>query len=131
MSHPHHYLASAYFAAVSAGELPDSLLTGDFSAWTTSQGPVGKAAYQGMIRLLKAMCAEPIVFTIDALTAEDDRIVAEARSTARLVNGEDYAMTYVFSFRIRDGRIAWIAEHFNTAVVAEKLVPLLATVRPG
>ena len=55
--------------------------------------------------------------------------MAEARSTARLISGEDYAQTYVFSFRIRDGRIAWIAEHFNTAIVAEKLYPVMALLK--
>ena len=30
---------------------------------------------------------------------------------------------------IRDGRIAWIAEHYNALVVQEKLVPLMA--QPG
>lgn len=124
-----HQLARAYFDAVSAGELPESLLTDDFTAWATTTGPLTREAYQGMIRLLARMCREPIRFTIDAITAEADRAVAEARSTAILVNGEPYANTYVFSFRIRDGRIAWIAEHYNALVVQEKLVPLMA--QPG
>jgi len=131
MLQPHHDLARAYFAAVTAGELPDSLLTDDFAAWTTGTGPMPREAYQGAIRLLARMCAEPIRFTIDAITAEDDRVVAEARSTATLTNGEPYANTYVFAFRIRDGRIAHIAEHMNLAIVHEKLVPLMAELGAG
>lgn len=131
MLQPHHDLARAYFAAVTAGELPDSLLTDDFSAWTTGTGPMDRARYQGAIRLLARMCAEPIRFTIDAITAEDDRVVAEARSTARLIDGQPYANTYVFSMRIREGRIAWIAEHMNLAIVHEKLVPLMAKLGAG
>ena len=72
------------------------------------------------------MCATPIQFAVDAITAEDDRVVAEARSTARLIDGSDYANTYVFSLRIRDGRIAHIAEHMNLAIVQDRLVPLMA-----
>jgi len=125
--HPNHDLARAYFAAVTAGELPDSLLTDDFSAWTTGTGPMDRAGYQNAIRLLARMCATPIQFTIDAITAEEDRVVAEARSTATLVNGESYANTYVFSLRVRDGRIARIAEHMNLAIVHEKLIPLMAS----
>lgn len=121
-----HHLARAYFAAVTAGELPDSLLTDDMTAWLTTQGTISKADYQEAIRLLARMCREPIRFTIDAITGEDDRVVAEARSTATLIDGEAYAMTYVFSFRIRDGRIAWIAEHYNALVAQEKLFPLMA-----
>ena len=116
MAHRHHDLARAYFAAVTAGELPDSLLTPDMTAWTTTQGTMAKAQYQHLIRLLARMCREPIVFTIAAITAEDDRVLAEARSQAVLINGEPYANTYVFAFRIRDGGIAHIAEHYNALI---------------
>jgi len=126
MTHPNHQFAHAYFAAVTAGELPDSLLTPDMTAWGTTLGPISKAAYQEMIRMLARMCATPIQFTVDAITAEDDRVLAEAHSTATLVNGEPYANTYVFSFRIRDGRISWIAEHYNALISEQKLLPLMA-----
>ncbi|MFT4027308.1 MAG: nuclear transport factor 2 family protein [Novosphingobium sp.] len=129
MLQSHHDLARAYFAAVTAGELPDDLLTGDMTAWTTTQGDLAKVQYQGAIRLLRRMCETPIAFTIDAITAEGDRVVAEARSTARLISGADYAQTYVFSFRVRDGRIAWIAEHFNALIVQEKLYPVMALLK--
>jgi len=127
----HHDLARAYFAAVTAGELPDDLLTEDMTAWITTGGTMTRQAYQEVIRLLAKMCAEPIRFTIDAITAEDDRVVAEARSTATLIDGETYANTYVFSFRIRDGRIASIAEHYNALIVQEKLFPLMARLAPA
>lgn len=125
MLEENHRLARAYFAAVEAGELPDELLTPDMTAWTTTQGSLDRTTYQQAIRLLAAMTGRSVRFTIDAITAEDDRAVAEARSTATLRNGQPYTNTYVFSFRIRDGRIAWVAEHFNALVVQEKLVPLM------
>ena len=126
MPHPNYAVAEAYLAAVTAGDLPDSLLTDDMTAWHTSAGPVSKAAYQGAIRLMAKMCQTPISFTVDALTAQDDRVVIEAHSQATLINGEDYANTYVFSLRVRDGRIAWIAEHYNALIAQEKLIPLAA-----
>ncbi len=125
MTKTNHDLARAYFAAVTAGELPDDLLTDDMTAWITTGGQMDKAAYQDVIRLLARMCKTPIRFTIDAITAEDDRVVAEARSTATLINGEPYANTYVFCMRVRDGRIAHIAEHYNALVTEEKLIPLM------
>lgn len=131
MLQPHHELARAYFAAVTAGDLSDDLLTEDMTAWTTTQGDLTKAQYQGAIRLLRRMCETPIQFSIDAITAEDDRVVAEARSAAKLISGADYVQTYVFSFRIRDGRIAWIAEHFNALIVQEKLYPVMALLKNG
>ena len=129
MSHPNYAVAEAYLAAVTAGDLPDSLLTDDMSAWLTTQGPISKAAYQGAIRLFARMAASPIRFTVDAMTAQDDRVVIEAHSQATLINGEAYGNTYVFSIRVRDGRIAWIAEHFNALIAQEKLFPLAASLR--
>ena len=129
MSHPNHAVAAAYLSAVTAGDLPDSLLTDDMTAWLTTQGPISKAAYQGAIRLLARMCQSPIRFTVDAITAEDDRVVIEAHSQATLIDGQEYANTYVFSLRVRNGRIAWIAEHYNPLIAQEKLFPLAASLR--
>lgn len=129
MLQPHHDLARAYFAAVESGVLPDSLLTGDFTAWTTTGGVIGKQAYQGMIAVLAKICAEPIRFTVDAITAEDDRVVAEARSHAVLIDGSDYDQTYVFAMRVREGRLSHVAEHYNARIVDEKLIPLMASLR--
>lgn len=129
MNQANKELARAYFAAVTAGELPDSLLAADMTAWTTTQGPLDKATYQGLIKLLARMCSEPLAFTIQSLTAEDDRVVAEATSQGVLVNGQPYGNTYIFVFRIRDGRIAAIAEHFNALITQEKLIPLMRELR--
>jgi uncharacterized protein len=122
-------LARAYFAAVTAGELPDSLLTPDMTAWTTTQGEMNKATYQCLIKILAGMCARPLAFTVQSLTAEDDRVVAEATSEGVLVDDQAYGNTYIFVFRIRDGRIAAIAEHFNPLITQEKLVPLMRKLR--
>ena len=118
-------LVHAFFDAVTAGELPDDLLTDDMTGWITTGGTLDKAAYQGLIRMLAQMCAEPIRFTIDSIISEGDRAAKEVRSEATLVNGEPYAMTYVYVFRFRDGRIASVAEHYNALVAQEKLIPLM------
>lgn len=118
-------IVEGFFAAVAAGELPDHLLTPDMTGWITTQGTVDREAYRGMIRLLARMTDGPLAFTVDSVTAQEDRIVAEARSTGRLVNGEDYAQTYVYVFRVRDGRIVSVAEHYNALVAQQKLLPLM------
>lgn len=116
----------AFFDAVTAGDLPDAMLTEDMTAWTTTQGPMGKAAYQGVIRILRKISSVPLTFVIDAVTAEEDRICAELHSHGVLINGEPYENTYFFAFRIRDGRIAHVSEHFNALIVQEKMIPLIA-----
>lgn len=118
-------LARAYFAAVAYGNLPDDILTEDMMGWITTGGTMDKARYQHLVKLLGAMCDGPLQFTIHALTADEDRVVAEAQSRGRLINGQDYEQTYVFVFRIRDGRIASVAEHYNALIAQEKLVPLM------
>ncbi|CAN7398555.1 nuclear transport factor 2 family protein [Phenylobacterium sp. LjRoot225] len=120
-----YQLARAYFDAVSQGDLPDDLLTPDMTGWITTGGAMDKARYQDLVRLLAAMCAGPLTFTIHSLTADEDRVVAEADSEGLLINGETYRNTYVFVFRIRDDRIASVAEHYNPLVAQEKLVPLM------
>lgn len=118
-------LARAYFEAVETGELLDELLTPDMQAWITTTGSMSKERYQYLVRLLGVMCDGTLRFTVESLTADEDRVVAEARSEARLINGELYTQTYVFVFRIRDGRIASVAEHYNALVAQDKLVPLM------
>jgi len=118
-------LVHEFFTAVAAGELPDNLLTPDMTGWITTGGTIDKQTYQGLIKLLDRMSAEPLRYTIDAITAEEDRALAEVRSEGTLVNGEPYGNTYVFAFRFRDGRIASVAEHYNALIVQEKLIPLM------
>lgn len=129
MSELNKQLARDYLDAVTNGELPDSLLTDDMTAWTTMGGDTDKAHYQHMVRVLGAVCAQPIKFTINALTAEDDRVAIEATSQATLISGEPYSNTYVFILRVRDGRIRAIAEHFNALIVTDKLLPVMAGVK--
>lgn len=118
-------IVDGFFAAVKAGDLPDSLLTEDMTAWFTTGGTVSKETYQGMIRMLRDMVAGPVEFVIDSVTAQDERVVAEVRSKAPLVNGDTYEQTYVYVFRLREGRIAAVAEHYNALIAQEKLVPLM------
>jgi hypothetical protein len=57
------------------------------------------------------------------LTAEEDRVAAEIRSNGRFTDGDAYENVYVFVLRIRDGRIAFVAEHFNPDPVVKQILP--------
>ncbi len=125
MSQTARKLVETFFAALSSGNMPDDLLTPDMTAWTTLSGSTDKAGYQGMVKLLGTLCARPLTFSIRSVTAEEDRIAVEADSEGTLINGEEYRNTYVFILRVRDGRIASVAEHFNAIIVKEKMTPLM------
>jgi ketosteroid isomerase-like protein len=123
-------IVRAFFDAVTAGELPDAMLTEDMTAWTTTQGQMSKQAYQGVIRILRKISSVPLTFIVDSVTAEEDRICAELHSHGVLINGETYENTYFFAFRVRDGRIAHVSEHFNALIVQEKMMPLVGAAAP-
>jgi uncharacterized protein len=125
MSRTKQRLVRDFFAAIAGGNLPDDLLTPDMSFWTVNSGSSDKARFQGAMKLLASIFGGTLVYTIDALTAEEDRVVAEVRSHGTLPDGEPFRNEHVFIFRIREGRIASVAEYMNQFIVREKIVPLL------
>ena len=120
-----------FFAALTAGKIPDELLTPDFSAWTTTRGDVPGAAYQGGVAMFGTLFPDRLVYRVDTLIAEADRVAAEVRAQGTLVNGQFFANTYVFILTLRDGRIRSVAEHFNPQPVTELVMPLLRSGAPS
>jgi ketosteroid isomerase-like protein len=126
MTTAHHQIVREFLAALSKGELADDMLTPDFSGWTVLSGPVTKAVYQAAFKVFSSIFEEGPTPTIHSLTAEEDRVVAEFRSTGTLANGDAYQNDYLFLFRIREGRIAYVGEYFNPDIVREKIAPAMA-----
>ncbi len=124
MTNPNHELVRRFFVALSGGNLTDDLLTPDMSFWTVTSGPSDKARFQGGAKLLASLFGGTLVYDIDALTSEEDRVAAEVQSRGTLSNGEDFHNTHVFTFRIRDGKIASAAEFMNPFIMREKIAPL-------
>lgn len=121
-----HQLARDFIAALSAGDVPDELLTPDMTLWTISSGTSSdKARFQAAIKMLASITDDAIVYDIVSLTAEGDRVVAEVKSRGTLINGETFENNHVFLLRVRDGKIAEVAEYMNPIVVREKIAPLL------
>ena len=126
MTNPNHQIVRDYFAAMSRGVLPDELFTDDLSVWTTTSGIVSpKPKYEAGLKMLQSLFPAGLTYTVNSITAEEDRAAAEVRGQGTLSNGDTYDNSYVFMFRFRDGRIASIAEHFNALIVHEKIVPLV------
>src|SRR5665213_4393672 len=109
MTHINHRIVRDFFAAISRGETPDDLFTADMTGWTASSGTSPKARFLSGIRLLASIVSGPYAYTVQSLTAEEDRVAAEVHGAGTLISGEPYENDYVFVFRIRDGRIAAIA----------------------
>jgi uncharacterized protein len=131
MTQPNHQLVRDFFAALSSGSLSSQFFTDDMTAWTTTSGTSPKEKYLAGVRILQSLFPGGLTYTVDALTAEEDRVAAEVQSRGTLVNGASFHNTYVFMFRIRDGRIASLAEHFDPQIVREKVMPLLQPIKPS
>jgi uncharacterized protein len=128
MTHPNHQLVRDFFTALSSGTLSEDVTTPDMTAWTATTGTFEKARFQGAVKILAALFAGDFLYTIDALTAEDDRVAAEVQSTGTFLDGERFHNFHAFMFRIRDGKIAHVAEHVNLMMVNEKIVPRMQAV---
>ena len=126
MSGAAHDLARRFFAALSAGAFPDGLLADEITTWTTTSGASSdKARYEGGVKLLSSLFPQGLAYTVDSLTAEDDRVAAEVHAQGTLADGVVFQNRYAFVLRIQDGKIAAIAEHFDPGPVREKIVPLM------
>ena len=132
MSRSNKQLVRDYFTALSStSDLPSDLFTDDMSVWTTMSAHAGKTEYLAGLKLLKSLFPSGLDYHVSSLTAEDDRVAAEVQANGVLANGGNYHNIYVFMFRIRDGRIASLAEHFNPAVVNAKIMPLFQAANKG
>src|SRR3954454_1324243 len=67
----------------------------------------------------------------DFVLAEGGRVVVQARGHATTARGEAYDQTYLYIFRIRDGRITEVVEHCDTALVERVLELPQTRVRPA
>jgi len=125
MSRSNRQLVEDFFKAIAAGNVPDELVTPDLTFWSVNGGLADKARFKGGIKVLASIFDGTLVYFIESLTAEEDRLVAEIRSQGTLNNGEPLTNTHVFLFQLRDGRIAAAKEYMNQFVVREKIVPLM------
>jgi ketosteroid isomerase-like protein len=58
-----------------------------------------------------------IKVTIDTITAEGDRVIIEARGSARSKAGKAYDNSYCIVITVRDGKIAQVREYLDTELV--------------
>lgn len=118
-------LIEDFFTAIARGDLPDDLVAPDMTFWSVNSGESDKARFHGGVKILSSIFGGTLTYTIDALTSQEERAVAEVRSEGTLNAGEPFHNTHVFIFQIQDGRIAAVKEFMNQFVVREKIVPLM------
>lgn len=117
-----HQLVRDFFVAIAQGDVPDHLVTGDMTFWSVNSGTADRARFHGAMKILSSIFSGTLVYDIESLTAEDDRVVAEIKSRGTLA-GEPFNNTHLFLFRIRDGKIFNVMEYMNQFVVRDKIIP--------
>ena len=84
-------------------------------------GRFSKAQIQGAAGQIYEVFPQGIQFTLDALTAEGERVAVEAHSQGRHVSGKLYTNEYHFLFEFRDGKLAVLKEYMDTERVTDIL----------
>ena len=90
----------------------------DMGLWTAGSLPFSgssnrEQALANMPQIL-GLFPKGIEFTIQAMTAEGERVAIEATSRGTTFRGDEYAQEYHFLLRVRDGMIIELREYMDT-----------------
>lgn len=118
-------LVEQFLAGLSEGAVDDALLSDDMVFWSVNSGQSEKARFKQGIALLAQVANNSMVYHLDSLIVDGDRLVAEVSSEGTLIDGSSLENQHVFLFTLRQGRIAEVREFMNQYVVAEKVAPLM------
>lgn len=121
-------LAHEFLAALSRAdtEWVAANYADDMELWTAGSLPFSGAsnkaqALAGMPEIL-GLFPKGIEFTIQALTAEGERVAIEATSRGTTFRGDVYAQQYHFLLRVRAGKIVEFKEYMDTELARKILV---------
>ena len=131
MTNPNHQIVRRFIQAMTDGDITDDLVTEDFKVWIVANpGLVDKQPYVDGIALLPRVFPDKLAFTIHSLTAEDDRVIAEFSGLGTTAGGETYRNDYLYLFKIRDGKVYFLAEYLDLDAMRGTLIPAM-TALPG
>src|SRR5690242_7426016 len=85
-----------FFAHSSAGRQQQAfdLMADDATWWAPGVGVMSKRQFAQVMKYMDKIMKGPIKIELKRMTAEDDRVAAEAESNADVVNGKRYNNTY-------------------------------------
>lgn len=123
-------VVQGYFAAIDRGDFEGLLaaLADDVTFWVPPSLPDG-ALYEGKSAVAKLFADSFALYSQDQglkiavlnLLCEGDAAACEFKIEAENARGERYENFYHFHFRLRDGKIAAIREHFDSLYAYRKL----------
>ena len=114
MSERARALVREFYRALSArdAEAVSALYTDDATIEVLQEGPYRGGRPASLEGLTEFFGIFPkLEFSIDAITAEGDRVAVEVRSKGQLADGSPYGNCYHNLFVLRDGKIALLREY--------------------
>lgn len=115
----------AFLDTVERGASIAAMLTEDFTWYIPGKGRLGgRYTRDELGKLLGpffAMIEGPVRFSVNHVTAQDDRVAVDCESYAAMRRGGEYRNTYHFLFRLREGRIFEIKEFLDTGYMEQLL----------
>jgi hypothetical protein len=121
----------SFFENFSAGKVDAALaMLADTATWWVAGNPEKfvlagtktKAQFAELLNGIGAAIPNGIRVTPKGLTAEGDRVAAEAESYGETATGKIYNNLYHFLFEVRDGKIQAVREYLDTMHAKEVLV---------
>lgn len=132
MTQVNHELVRQFIAAMREGAITGDLVTEDFHVWIVgSDAMADRQSYIDGIALLPRVFPDKLAFTIKSLTAEGDRVIAEFSGEGTTRGGVVYRNDYLYLFRIRDGKVCFLAEWLNLDAMRGVLIPAMQEVIGG
>lgn len=113
-------IARKFFEHLSSGDVDAllSLYSDSFTCWTAGSLPFSgthpRKVIAAMVNGVRSVFPAGLQFTPRTLTAEADRVAAEAEAQGTHASGKVYHQQYHFLFTIRDGKIQSLREYFDT-----------------
>lgn len=120
-------LVRTFFDALSRADVEAvrELYAEDFQLWTAGtlpfSGTSNKAQALDGMRGILSFFPDGLDFSIDAMTAEGERVAVEAESEGIHTSGARYHNRYHFLLVVRDGRITELKEYLDTEHAREVL----------
>ena len=120
-------LVREFFALMNRGDVPAIVAAYAADGYlqtmgrTLISGKYTRAQIEAAAGQIYEVFPQGLTFTIDALTAEGERVAVEAHSEGRHVSGAIYSNDYHFLFVFRDGKLALLREYMDTERVTDIL----------
>ena len=121
-------IARDFMDAMSSGEAERilALYSDDVGVWTAGSlpfsGPHDRTEVAALCQGLLGAFPEGLQFSIQAMTAEGERVAIEAEGLGTHASGKVYHQHYHFLLVIQDGKITQMKEYFDTELARDVLM---------